>query len=156
MQSPCDIFVTFENEEGYNRALKLNQLVEDGILKPHFEHLLGDKLEIEPATEPTDIIWENRHLTNKIRRRRNICVSIVILLMLCASGSVIFVLSTKNRRLKMMYPLTDCVAPEAKYIGANSKSNFKEWQTDAVNEFFNNRDIKTNRIKMKTDYTDVY
>lgn len=56
----------------------------------------------------------------------------------------------------MMYPLTDCVAPEAKYIGANSKSNFKEWQTDAVNEFFNNRDIKTNRIKMKTDYTDVY
>jgi len=25
----------------------------------------------------------------------------------------------------MMYPLTDCVAPEAKYIGANGKSNFK-------------------------------
>ena len=36
LQTPCAIFVTFENEEGYNRALKLNQQVSEGVLKPHF------------------------------------------------------------------------------------------------------------------------
>jgi len=89
--------------------------------------LLGDKLVIEEATEPTDIIWENRYLTDQTRRSRKCCVSIVIFLMLMVSGSIIFMLSTKKRILKMAYPITDCKEAEAKYIGPNKKSNFKEW-----------------------------
>lgn len=80
--TPTSVFVTFENEEGVNRAknfdagveteperLKhLRQLmprssesgVEDGT---YFEIGEGRDIEIKEASEPSDIIWENREVT---------------------------------------------------------------------------------------------
>ena len=54
--------MTFENEEGLNRCLNYNETVED----PKYEHyklMLGEELEVDEASEPTDIIWENRSFT---------------------------------------------------------------------------------------------
>ena len=54
----------------------------------------------------------------------------------------------------MAYPITDCKEAEAKYIGPNKKSNFKEWQIDAFNEEIINGALKAK--KKKTHYTDKY
>jgi hypothetical protein len=64
-QTPCAVFATFEEEEGYNRALLLNKSVDSGTIPAFFDHLLKERLEISDAPEPTDIIWEHRHFTDK-------------------------------------------------------------------------------------------
>lgn len=63
LQTPCAAFVTFEHEEGFNRAIILNEQVQQGSVPRYFEYLLTEKLEISAATEPSDIIWENRYFT---------------------------------------------------------------------------------------------
>lgn len=56
--------MTFENEEGVNRALRYDELVSsDPSLKELETWLDVYKIEIERASEPTDIIWENRQFT---------------------------------------------------------------------------------------------
>ena len=46
------------------------------------EHLLGQPLHMDPAAEPTNIIWENRHVTFKERlTRATIVIAITVLLM---------------------------------------------------------------------------
>lgn len=139
MQTPCAVFATFENEEGYNRAIKFNKQVDEGILPSFFAHLLTDKLEIEEATEPTDIIWENRYFTDSQRRNKKLIVSMIIFVMLMCSGAVIFKLSTKSRILKMKYPITDCKITNAEYIGAKKIATYKTWQKDAFNEYHVNK-----------------
>ena len=60
MQKPCSVFVTFETEAGYDKASFFNNTVRDF---PEFkidDKFLGKKLLLKPASEPTDIIWENR------------------------------------------------------------------------------------------------
>lgn len=61
---PCSIFMTFETEEGVNRCRLYDETVADNLEK--FEHLrlwLGKhELDIQEASEPSDIIWENREI----------------------------------------------------------------------------------------------
>jgi hypothetical protein len=61
---PVTAFLTFENEEGLNRMLAYNEAVSADPELAEFKTLLGAPLDIEEASEPTDIIWENRHFTN--------------------------------------------------------------------------------------------
>lgn len=49
------LFVTFETEEGHARACAYNDYPK--------EKILGQELDLQEASEPTDIIWENRQLT---------------------------------------------------------------------------------------------
>jgi hypothetical protein len=66
MQRPCSVFATFETEEGYERATRYNDLItkkEGGIEEDdysHYETILGEHIHLEEASEPSDIIWENR------------------------------------------------------------------------------------------------
>lgn len=59
--TPCSVFMTFETEEGYNRALQLGEAIR---AQPRLAHLNdwcgGHSIEIKPASEPSDIVWENR------------------------------------------------------------------------------------------------
>jgi hypothetical protein len=55
MQTPVSLFVTFETEEGHSRACVYNDFPQ--------AKLLGQELDLQEASEPTDIIWENRQLT---------------------------------------------------------------------------------------------
>lgn len=56
---PVFAFLTFENEAGYEVARKFSEDQNDDA------QLLECKINIKEATEPTDIIWENRHYTEK-------------------------------------------------------------------------------------------
>lgn len=52
LQTPCSVFATFETEEGCQRALAYNT---SGQMP-----FLGEMIDVQQASEPTDIIWENR------------------------------------------------------------------------------------------------
>ena len=63
LTNPCYVFVTFQNEEGSERSKQYNSLVENDKELSDIELWLGKKLEFKRASEPSDIIWENRHFT---------------------------------------------------------------------------------------------
>jgi len=55
LQTPVSAFVTWETEEAVNRALKYSETPQCKVL--------GQEIDLQNASEPTDIIWENRHFT---------------------------------------------------------------------------------------------
>ena len=87
---PCSAFVTLENEEGYNRAILLNK-ISVGDQKSLAVLIPGVKpIEIKEASEPSDIIWENRMLKKRTRRRRKCVVALVMSACLLGSFVLIF------------------------------------------------------------------
>lgn len=46
LQTPCSVFATFESEEGYNRATKYNEQIQDGTLPTAYRKLLGKDFEM--------------------------------------------------------------------------------------------------------------
>ena len=65
MQRPCSVFATMETEEGYTRATLYNKCIADDY--KHYDKFLGDDIELQEASEPTDIIWENRSFSPETR-----------------------------------------------------------------------------------------
>ena len=68
--TPCSVFMSFLDEEGYNRCCGFEETCND----EHDENLrklssfLGEpgepnEIDIMEASEPSDIIWEHRHFT---------------------------------------------------------------------------------------------
>ena len=55
-----------------------------------YRTLLGEPLKIEEASEPTDIIWENRHFTSFDRFIRTCIVVIIVTVLLSGSFVIIF------------------------------------------------------------------
>jgi hypothetical protein len=87
---PCSAFVTLENEEGYNRAIMLNK-ISVGDRKSLAVFMPGVKpTNIKQASEPSDIIWENRMLKKRTRRRRKLVVALVMSACLIGSFVLIF------------------------------------------------------------------
>ena len=66
-QRPCSAFVMFETEEGVTRANYLLEYAEENKMK-FMGDLLGEPFDIFKASEPSDIIWENRHFSKSKRR----------------------------------------------------------------------------------------
>ena len=68
LQTPCTCVLTFESEEGVQRAKAYNEAIDwmnsrnPNVEMAKYENFLGVKngLKIRYVTEPTDIIWENR------------------------------------------------------------------------------------------------
>jgi hypothetical protein len=112
----------------------------------YFKRFLGNKLKIGEASEPSDIIWENREVTPKFRRRMTICVWIIISIMLTISGCVIYVCSYTSTSLKLRYPVNDCVS-SYKYYKTQDAGSFEK---DAFREFLLNEDLK--KAHKKTNY----
>ena len=98
-QRPVSVFASFECEEGRARALEYNNTIEFDEFK-HFSKFLGSEIEIQEASEPTDIIWENRSTTPKERTIKRIFVYMAIAVMLYCSGFVIFNATKKSLSLK--------------------------------------------------------
>ena len=117
LQTPCSVFVTFETEEGYRRACKYNDLVDpkseiavENMVK--YDKFLGIEIDVQEASEPSDIIWENRQYSERTRNNRR-CVSlVVILIMLICSACLIYVCSIKSLYLKTKYPKLNCLSDE--------------------------------------------
>ena len=54
-QRPCTCFIVLEDEESVERALEYNNVYNE----ENKQKLLGEFIQVEPACEPSDIIWEN-------------------------------------------------------------------------------------------------
>jgi hypothetical protein len=87
---PVTAFLTFENEEGINRCRAYTDIVENDDEYEDYRTLLGEPLKFEDASEPTDIIWENRHFTNWDRFKRTLLVGAYVTVLLAISFVVIF------------------------------------------------------------------
>lgn len=136
MQTPCSVFATFETEEGYQRALNYNQVIEEEEFA-HMRTLMDEYIEIQPASEPSDIIWENRNFTPEQRNIKRIIIAIIICLSLAVSFSIIFTCSKASLAKKEKYPKVNCHE-----IANNYGSRLDLWQKDAVIEYKQNAEAE--------------
>ena len=102
--------MSFENEEGVNRAVESNQTIEnEPDLYGHLGVWLDEfSIEIQQASEPSDIIWENRHFTPTDRLKKKIVVFFTILILLLLSFVLIYVCSSYSLKLLKVYPSVTC------------------------------------------------
>lgn len=105
---PVTAFLTFENEEGLNRCKAYNDVVESDPEYAHMKTMLGVELDIEDASEPTDIIWENRHFSGWDRFIRTCYVGIKVLILLSISFVVILYSSQIANKPLLKYPPINC------------------------------------------------
>lgn len=96
---------------------KKEKLVEerDSLVPLYYAKFLGEPIDIQEASEPTDIIWENRQITPAYRFKQTIIVWIIIGIMLSISGAIIYVCSYTSTSLKLRYPSTNCDDTNAMY-----------------------------------------
>lgn len=73
-----------------------------------FEKFLGGEIEIQEASPPSDIIWENRQLSKGQRCFRGTISFGIIAFMLFVSGIIIFICSSFSTKLKTKYPNIVC------------------------------------------------
>lgn len=136
MQTPCSVFATFETEEGLQRALVYSDIKEC----PKQQALLGEDIEIQPASEPTDIIWENRQYEPRERTVKRVIVWIIIGIMLTLSAGLIYKMTLIANGSKFMFPKVDCAATAASYkkLQARPGAPPNLWQSKALLEYKDN------------------
>ena len=69
---------------------------------------MGDDLLLIEATEPTNIIWENRHYTTADYVKRSMIVIFIIGNLLLVSFSVMFYLKSLALDKTIKYPTVNC------------------------------------------------
>jgi len=117
LTTPCSIFMTFENEEGYQRACKYEETVEENADLADIKFWCGThEIDVQEASEPSDIIWENRHFTPTQRKKKECVVGLVMSFMLLASFVFIFVCtSISAKALNEFPPIADCATSLVNY-----------------------------------------
>lgn len=102
LTEPVSAFIIFEEEDGVIAALDLSEY------DPEAE-MLGQKMHLKPATEPTNIIWENRYLPIWRLYARLIFVTVVAGILLAISFYVIFLTQAAAIQVSDVFPpTTDC------------------------------------------------
>lgn len=69
------------------------------------------------ASEPTDIIWENRHFTAKDYLIRSTIALCIVGGLLFLSFLLIFFISTTSAKMVAVYPQVECAGIEKSYQG---------------------------------------
>ena len=69
---------------------------------------IGRKLEFVKASEPSDIIWENRHFTPWEKKKKSIIVWVILISLLIVSFSFQTKLQNKAYYRMEEYPEIDC------------------------------------------------
>lgn len=107
---PVAAFITFETQEGFERAKELTgkKNWKDEIVSSEYT-LLGEPLSMTQAPEPTNIIWENRDKSFQTKlKRKFIVVAIIIILLLGAFLAFYFLKRTTITNYRKYPPTTDC------------------------------------------------
>lgn len=136
MQTPVFCFLTFETEEGKCRADLYNQTVQQEDFAM-YRTFLGAEIDLHEASEPTDIIWENRHFTTCQRILRTILVCFILLGVLACSFYAIYTAQKMALAMKKKYPKTPCAPIIEEYKGRR-----ESWIRDSVNEYIINTAIE--------------
>lgn len=107
MQTPVYCFLTFETEEGKCRCDNYNDTVKDPDYA-QYKTFLGQEIDMVEASEPTDIIWENRHFSSFSRFVRSIIVCFILFGVLCCSFYGIYTAQKLALAMKTKYPKMNC------------------------------------------------
>lgn len=119
---PVDAFITFEEEDGKIVAGELEaEFTFFGKKKPAEFQLLDEDLHFIEATEPTNIIWENRHFTAADYLKRTFQVLAIIGCLLAVSFMTIY------------YFKSGAIAQARKYPPVKGVDIMRLYQTPADN-----------------------
>lgn len=102
---PVSAFITFEEEDGKIIALKNNTQ----------QSLLNKRLQFIDASEPTDIIWENRHYTRWDYIKRQTFAFIIIGILLFGSFIIVYLVASYSSKIANTYPPVNCETIDADY-----------------------------------------
>ena len=102
---PTAAFITFESDDSKEIALD----------NESNDKLLGEEFRFKDASEPTDIIWENRIFTKKDYVFRQLFAYLVIAVLLFGSFMIIFAISKYSATMAAIFPPQDCAGVETAY-----------------------------------------
>lgn len=95
---------------------------------------LGTDFNLVESTEPTNIIWENRHWTPKDYLKRGLIVFTIIGFLILASFSLIFYCKSFSIQIFSKYPTVECPVLEKAYLspsGVNLLPDYAQREFDA-------------------------
>ncbi len=101
---PTAAFITFESDDSQS----FTDLVQEDPNAGENMRLLGQPFIFKDCSEPTDIIWENRHFTESDYLWRQLYAFIIIAIMIFGSFVVIYVISAWSQDLASVFPAVDC------------------------------------------------
>jgi len=96
---PTSAFITFESDDSASLA---DMVGETDI------HVMNQKMHFENCSEPTDIIWENRHFTNWDYIKRQGFAYFIIGILLVGSAVFIYWISAFSADLATVFPPVNC------------------------------------------------
>ena len=104
-------FITFELQEGFERACEVKGYINWRYQTIANKELLNAPLYFTEAPEPTNIIWEHRDKTPKEQLKRKIIAFIAIILVLIVAFIIFYVLKRTTIKNSIRYPSsTNCDA----------------------------------------------
>jgi len=143
LTTPVTAFITFNSDDGLNEALLYAKSIKLFENDPDFVHkkIMGVDPAFAQATEPTNIIWENRHIKgiNYGARVTGALVSAFILLVL--SFSVIVLFKSEQINMGNKYPSLDCDQSFGEFRATLGAHDLPQLQVFAGYEYVDN--IKT-------------
>lgn len=102
---PVDAFITFEEEDGLIVAQEFEPEFDlFGKQKPAVKEFMDDDLFLIESTEPTNIIWENRHWTTADYAKRSLQVVAIICGLLVVSFLAIYTCKSYAIGVTSIYP----------------------------------------------------
>jgi len=102
---PVSAFITFEEEDAKILALR-NRTT---------KQLLGKPMHFQNASEPTDIIWENRHFTRWDYFKRQTFAFVIIGILLLVSFIVVYMVAAYSAEVTSTYPQVNCGSIDSDY-----------------------------------------
>ena len=110
---PVCAFITFESDDGYNEALSYTKKgwlaqVSGSNDTANSANILGRPAKFTASTEPTNIIWENRHIKGVNLYIRGIVAIVLITFMLSIAFSFILVAKSTAIQNSRNFANIDC------------------------------------------------
>ena len=127
--TPTAAFITFESDDSREIAVDFNSDLSSK------KKVIGAPMVFEDASEPTDIIWENRHWSAKALFIRQLIATAIIAVLLMVSFVIIFLISTYSAKIQSVFPPVECEGIKKAYTG----DLFKEYAVDDY-EYISTRD----------------
>jgi hypothetical protein len=125
---PVDAFITFEEEDGSIIGQEYEEETTIwGKALPAKGKFLGQDFFLKESTEPTNIIWENRHWTPKDYAKRFAQVIAIISILVLISFGIIFFCKSYSLQVKKKYPTIDCKTVSDTYRDSLSDYALREY-----------------------------
>ena len=112
---PTAAFITFEEEDAYILACTINEEQKKEKDETKRNKILGQPYRLKAASEPTDIIWENRHFTKRDYLKREIFAYTIILIALAGCFYLTYLIARAAAEVSKVFPPLDCNALRNNY-----------------------------------------